>query len=58
MYKPNLALSNVQWLICHETKQNQSRHRITRRVNTLVKNQSICNIFYLNMSNQIVSSLA
>ena len=24
MYKENLALNTLQWLICHETKQNQT----------------------------------
>ena len=24
MYKLDLALNNLQWLICHETKPNQS----------------------------------
>ena len=24
MYKPDLALINLQWLICHKTKQNQT----------------------------------
>ena len=24
MYKQNLALHNLQWLICHKTKQNQT----------------------------------
>ena len=26
MYKENLALNNLQWLICHKTKQNQTKH--------------------------------
>ena len=25
MYKEDLALNNPQWLICHKTKQNQSK---------------------------------
>ena len=25
MYKPDLALSNIQWLICHKMNRNQSR---------------------------------
>ena len=24
MYKKDLALNNLQWLICHKTKQNQT----------------------------------
>ena len=24
MYKPNMALDNIQWMICHEIKQNQA----------------------------------
>ena len=24
MYKENLALNNLQWLICHKTKANQN----------------------------------
>ena len=24
MYKPDLALDNLQWLICHKTKPNQT----------------------------------
>ena len=27
MYKPDLALDNLQWLICHKTKPNQTRDR-------------------------------
>ena len=25
MYKPDLALSNLQWLMCHKTKPNNSK---------------------------------
>ena len=25
MYKENLALNNLQWLICHKTKPNQTK---------------------------------
>ena len=25
MYKEDLALNNLQWLICHKTKQNQTK---------------------------------
>ena len=25
MYKPDLALDNQQWLICHKTKPNQTK---------------------------------
>ena len=26
MYKQDLAFNNLQWLICHETQPNQTRH--------------------------------
>ena len=26
MYKKDLALNNLQWVICHKTKQNQSKY--------------------------------
>ena len=26
MYKEDMALNNLQWLICHETKANQSNN--------------------------------
>ena len=25
MYKPDLALNNLQWMICHQTKPNQTK---------------------------------
>ena len=25
MYKPDLALNNLEWLICHQTKSNQTK---------------------------------
>ena len=25
MNKPDLALNNLQWLVCHKTKQNQTK---------------------------------
>ena len=25
MYKEDLTLNNLQWLICHKTKQNQTK---------------------------------
>ena len=25
MYKPDLALDNLQWLVCHKTKPNQTK---------------------------------
>ena len=25
MYKPDLALNNLQWSICHQTKPNQTK---------------------------------
>ena len=27
MYKPDLALNNRQWLICHKTKLNKLTHK-------------------------------
>ena len=29
MYKENLTLNNLQWLICHKNKPNKSTHRRT-----------------------------
>ena len=29
MYQPDSALDNLQWLICHKTKPNQSNYQIT-----------------------------
>ena len=28
MYKENLALNNLQWLICHKTQPNQTKSYI------------------------------
>ena len=30
MYKQDLALNNLQWLICHQTKPNQTKFIIQR----------------------------
>ena len=41
--KPGLALNNLQWLICHKTKPNQTpmkNHQLKRKINfnsTLIK---------------------
>ena len=34
MYKEDLALNNLQWLICHKTKPNQTKtkERITQKL--------------------------
>ena len=26
MYKPDFAINNLQWLICHETKPNETKY--------------------------------
>ena len=28
MYKKDLALNNLQWLICHKTQPNQTKHAL------------------------------
>ena len=33
MYKEDLALNNLQWLICHKTKQNPLTHSFTYSLN-------------------------
>ena len=30
MYKEDLALNNLQWLICHKTKQNKTNRLFLR----------------------------
>ena len=49
MYKIDLALNNLQWLICHQTKPNQSKHfkqietsPILRKAITIVDIFSVC----------------
>ena len=29
-YKEDLALNNLQWLMCHKTKQNKTKNTIIR----------------------------
>ena len=35
MYKKDLALNNLQWLICHKTKPNQTKFTLTLPVRVL-----------------------
>ena len=30
MYKENLALNNIKWLICHKTNPNQTKLKYTK----------------------------
>ena len=40
MYKEDLALNNLQWLICHKTKPNHTKVDVHRLQKTRVEQRS------------------
>ena len=43
--KMDLELNNLQWLICHKTKPNQSKPNITNNESALKKSMYLANMY-------------
>ena len=54
MYKEDLALNNLQWLICHKGQPNQIIYLIYKYKEDLVLNNLQWLICYKSQPNQII----
>ena len=45
MYKEDLAINNLQWMICHKTKPNQTKKPLGRPCISDMKNMKIISTF-------------